>query len=73
MRRACGKTYNIINTSKIKLYIRFRRNPLIILFEKDFMDVKEEDTWLGNLPLAEQYPSLYNIEWQTNVLVNVLD
>ena len=29
-----------------------------------------EDTWLGNTPLAAQYPSLYNIVRHKNVVVN---
>ena len=29
-----------------------------------------EDTWLGDNPLAEQYPSLYNIAHRTNVSVS---
>jgi hypothetical protein len=28
-----------------------------------------EDIWLGNMPLADQYPSLYNIVQRKNVLV----
>jgi hypothetical protein len=28
-----------------------------------------EDTWLGNRPLADQYPSLYNIVRNKNVTV----
>jgi hypothetical protein len=28
-----------------------------------------EDTWLGNLPLAQQYPSLYNIAQRKQVSV----
>ena len=33
-----------------------------------------EDTWLGQNPLSDQYPSLYNIVRHKNVLVaNVLD
>jgi hypothetical protein len=28
-----------------------------------------EDTWLGNTPLAQQYPSLHNIVHRKNVLV----
>jgi hypothetical protein len=29
-----------------------------------------EDTWLGDAPLASQYPSLYNIVRRKNVLVS---
>jgi hypothetical protein len=33
----------------------------------------QKDTWLGNKPLAEQYPSLYNIVHRKQVTVaNVL-
>jgi hypothetical protein len=28
-----------------------------------------EDVWLGEQPLAQQYPSLYNIVQQKNVLI----
>ena len=29
-----------------------------------------EDTWLGNLPLQQKYPSLYNIAHRKNVSVH---
>jgi hypothetical protein len=31
-----------------------------------------EDVWLGELPLAHQYPSLYNIIQHKNVLVSTI-
>src|SRR3954464_11275943 len=31
-----------------------------------------EDVWLGDLPLAQQYPSLYNIVQHKNVLVSTV-
>ena len=32
-----------------------------------------EDVWLEDLPLAQQYPSLYNIVQHKNVLVSTVD
>jgi hypothetical protein len=31
-----------------------------------------EDVWLGDVPLAQQYPSLYNIVQRKNVLVSTV-
>jgi hypothetical protein len=31
-----------------------------------------EDTWLGDMPLAQQYPSLYNIVQHKNVMVSMV-
>jgi hypothetical protein len=31
-----------------------------------------EDVWLGDVPLSQQYPSLYNIVQYKNVLVSIV-